>query len=240
MQKPSQAPHQSATSVCALQKPSLALCLCICALVILGNLRAGDQAAEELFYIYYQPLIPVIIMIWLWGIVVRYFERNTVKYDVCFPTRDQKFLLSSRQVFQVGADSLRQRCLNCASETVCAVSTCLVPFAVQSCCQCAMCGPIEHRWQVCCPVLAGSWAHHSGGGDKCRRLHHARCPLPRLWCSSTPPCGLCCDAPLPAAARQGCLPGERLSCSSDCLPACEAQVPLCLPLQACTLSAQWH
>eukprot|EP00891_Asterochloris_glomerata_P005844 jgi/Astpho2/5844/e_gw1.00080.60.1_t len=101
MQKPSLGLHQPpATSVLALQKPSLALCFCICALVILGNLRAGDQAAEELFYIYYQPLIPVIIMVWLWGIVVRYFERNTVKYDVCFPTRDQKFLLSSRQVFQ--------------------------------------------------------------------------------------------------------------------------------------------
>ena len=111
MQKPSVALHPSpATSIFVLQKLSLALCFCFCALVILGNLRAGDQAAEELFYIYYQPLIPVTIMIWLWGAVVRYFERNAVKYNVCFPTRDQKFLLSSRQVFQVGANSGGQRC----------------------------------------------------------------------------------------------------------------------------------
>ena len=116
MRKPSLVPHQPpATSVFALQKPSLALCFCICTLVVLGNLRAGDQAAEELFYIYYQPLIPVTIMIWLWGTVVRYFERNTVKYDVCFPARDQKFLLSSRQVFQVGANS----CLGSAVRPSC-------------------------------------------------------------------------------------------------------------------------
>ena len=45
-------------------------------------------------------------MLWLWGINVRYFERTGVRYDVCFSSKDQKYLLDSREIFQV-------RCFAC-------------------------------------------------------------------------------------------------------------------------------
>ena len=54
-----------------------------------------------LFWLYYQPLIPLTAMLWMWGFAVKVFEDRTVKYDVCFSVRDQARLLPSRSIFQV-------------------------------------------------------------------------------------------------------------------------------------------
>lgn len=72
----------------------------VCGLSIIATLRKSDVAHVELFYIYFQPLLPVLTMLWLWGINVRYFERQGVRYDVCFSSKDQRFLLNSREIFQ--------------------------------------------------------------------------------------------------------------------------------------------
>ena len=70
-------------------------------------LQLSTEADYDLFFIYYQPLIPVLVMLWLWGIAVRFFERKAVKYDVCFSSRDHKYLLNSRQIFQVSISCLQ-------------------------------------------------------------------------------------------------------------------------------------
>ena len=85
----------------SLQKRCFAVWFLFCGLVTVVTLRSTDVAHTELFYIYYQPLLPVLTMLWLWGINVRYFERAGVRYDVCFSSKDQKYLLNSRQIFQV-------------------------------------------------------------------------------------------------------------------------------------------
>ncbi|KAK9811761.1 hypothetical protein WJX72_009628 [[Myrmecia] bisecta] len=72
--------------------------VCICGIVAMLHSTVADMV--ELFYIYYQPLIPMLGMLWLWGINVRFFEQRCIKYDVCFSVRDQKYLLTSRQIFQ--------------------------------------------------------------------------------------------------------------------------------------------
>jgi hypothetical protein len=87
-----------------VQKPLFTIWCTLCGLLVIPMLYVSTQADYELFYIYYQPLIPVLAMLWLWGIVVRYFERNTVKYNVCFSSKDHKYLLNSRQIFQVCPD----------------------------------------------------------------------------------------------------------------------------------------
>lgn len=79
----------------------------------MATLQKSDVAHVELFYIYFQPLLPVLIMLWLWGINVRYFERTGVRYDVCFSSKDQKFLLNSRQIFQ--ASPAQTPCTNAVS-----------------------------------------------------------------------------------------------------------------------------
>lgn len=97
--------HQSTNkikhSLVCMQKPMFTVWCVLCALVVVAMLQFSTEADYDLFFIYYQPLIPVLVMLWLWGIAVRFFERKAVKYDVCFSSRDHKYLLNSRQIFQV-------------------------------------------------------------------------------------------------------------------------------------------
>jgi len=60
----------------------------------------GAQQAD-LFYLYYQPFAPFLVMLWLWGVNVRYFERKGIRYDVCFAPEEHKYLLPAKDVFQV-------------------------------------------------------------------------------------------------------------------------------------------
>ena len=92
--------------LCFVQKRGFAAWFIVCGLSIVATLRKSDVAHVELFYIYFQPLLPVLIMLWLWGINVRYFERTGVRYDVCFSTKDQNFLLNSREIFQASLNVL--------------------------------------------------------------------------------------------------------------------------------------
>lgn len=69
----------------------------LCALIVM---RAAHQAG--LFWLYYQPLLPAVAMLWMWAAAVRFFEGRVIKYDVCFSPQDQKYLLPSRSIFQVG------------------------------------------------------------------------------------------------------------------------------------------
>lgn len=71
-----------------------------CALVIVAALRAAEDRFTELFHIYYQPLLVLLAMLWLWGVNVRFFEARRVRYGVCFAPHDQAFLLSGRQIHQ--------------------------------------------------------------------------------------------------------------------------------------------
>ena len=71
-----------------------------CALVIVAALRSAEDRFTELFHIYYQPLLVLLAMLWLWGANVRFFEGRRVRYGVCFSPHDQAFLLSGRQIHQ--------------------------------------------------------------------------------------------------------------------------------------------
>ncbi len=84
-----------------VQKPIFALWIGTCGLVVVACLRSSDDTYNELFHIYYQPLIIMLAMFWLWGIAMRVFELMRVEYEACFSVVEQQHLLSSRQVYQV-------------------------------------------------------------------------------------------------------------------------------------------
>ena len=71
-----------------------------CALVIVAALRTAEEQFTELFHIYYQPLLVLLAMLWMWGANVRFFEARRVRYGVCFSPHDQAFLLTGRQIHQ--------------------------------------------------------------------------------------------------------------------------------------------
>lgn len=56
---------------------------------------------NELFYLYYQPLVPFVMMLWGWGINVLYFERTGLRYDMCFEERDRGYLLHSVEILKM-------------------------------------------------------------------------------------------------------------------------------------------
>ena len=84
----------------------MAFCIwaALCLFLTLGALRGTTLEQYETFHIYYQPLIILVAMLWLWAGNVRYFEWRNMRYDLCFSAADQRFLLSSRQILQVGRD----------------------------------------------------------------------------------------------------------------------------------------
>lgn len=72
----------------------------LAAYAIVTCLSTASLDHLELFHIYYQPLLVMLAMLWLWGFDVRIFERKRIAYGVCFSPHDQQFLRSSRQLFK--------------------------------------------------------------------------------------------------------------------------------------------
>lgn len=66
---------------------------------LLSLLRVTPSVTLHLFHLYYQPLLPPIFMLFLWGIAVRYFEDHGIQYELCFGKEDRKYLLASTAIF---------------------------------------------------------------------------------------------------------------------------------------------
>lgn len=60
-----------------------------------------NKTQRDLYFLYYQPFLPMLAMLWLWGTAVRFWERRRIRYDVCFSPEDQRYMLRSSQLFQV-------------------------------------------------------------------------------------------------------------------------------------------
>ena len=78
----------------------------IAAYAITRNLSLAEADHYELFHIYYQPLLVMLAMLWLWALDVRAFEQHRIAYHVCFSAHDQQYLLSSQQLCKVCAASI--------------------------------------------------------------------------------------------------------------------------------------
>jgi uncharacterized integral membrane protein len=73
-----------------------------CLILLLHRLLSITTAQHaELFYVYYQPFAPFIVMLWLWAVNVWYFEKHHIRYDVCFSGEEQKHLLPSSAIFDI-------------------------------------------------------------------------------------------------------------------------------------------
>lgn len=70
---------------------STALCAAATAYLSATSL---DAQANSLLVLYFQPFLPPLVMLWLWSLNIRYFERKQVDYDLCFGPRERKFLPS--------------------------------------------------------------------------------------------------------------------------------------------------
>lgn len=73
-------------------------------LLLAANLRylgLLTRLQQDAYFLYYQPFMPMLAMLWLWALAVRIFERRRIRYEACFSPEDQRHLLRSTQLFQV-------------------------------------------------------------------------------------------------------------------------------------------
>lgn len=90
-------PHITPQVLCAA---AWAAC---CTIITLEALKTMNTAHTELFALYYTPLLPILLLAWLWALSVGYFERHGVQYALCFSRTDQAALPSSRQLASLAA-----------------------------------------------------------------------------------------------------------------------------------------
>ncbi|GAB4823276.1 hypothetical protein N2152v2_010322 [Parachlorella kessleri] len=69
--------------------------------VLVNLLWVVPVGSQDLFGLYYAPLFPLVIMLWFWTAFVAYCERRHVRYEVCFSSEDQKYLMHSDKLFLV-------------------------------------------------------------------------------------------------------------------------------------------
>jgi hypothetical protein len=85
----------------ALRRGLWAALQCALLLATLQHFTVLRKAQRDLYFLYYQPFMPMLAMLWFWAAAVRIFERRRIRYDVCFSPEDQRHLLRSGQLFQV-------------------------------------------------------------------------------------------------------------------------------------------
>jgi hypothetical protein len=96
--------RQSAHGVAIYAKLGICLALWSICLLVLVQLGAGlPQGPSDVLYIFYQPLMHILGMLWLWTVVVWCFETFFVRYEACFATEHLRFLLSSRALAEMSA-----------------------------------------------------------------------------------------------------------------------------------------
>ena len=61
-----------------------------------------DGVIDALF-IFYQPLLPFLLMLWLWIVVVWFFEAYTIRYQACFASEHLQFLVSAPALTRIAA-----------------------------------------------------------------------------------------------------------------------------------------
>ena len=50
--------------------------------------------AVAAIFIFYQPIVVLLTMLWLWTVVIWFFERKSIKYSVCFMSDHHRHLMS--------------------------------------------------------------------------------------------------------------------------------------------------
>lgn len=58
-------------------------------------------AGKELVYVAFWPLVPIVAMVWLWGLNVVHFDKSGIKYEVLFGTEGNPVLLKGFEILKV-------------------------------------------------------------------------------------------------------------------------------------------
>lgn len=79
--------------------------------------RSLDKQHIKLLWSCFQPLGPPLLLLWLWSIAVAHFEKQQIHFEACFPRKERKFLVPSKDLF---AAARACTCLGIGCLAVCA------------------------------------------------------------------------------------------------------------------------
>eukprot|EP00892_Ulva_mutabilis_P010445 jgi/Ulvmu1/7773/UM004_0002.1 len=88
-------PGQPIRSNFSMRKLINALSWALAAGLLFAIAPALPAGATDALFIFYQPMLPMLLMLWLWTLVVSFFEAYYIRYDACFAAEHLKFLLSA-------------------------------------------------------------------------------------------------------------------------------------------------
>lgn len=90
-----------ATMMTYLRSFTHAFCWALVAGLLFAIAPSLSAGATDALFIFYQPLLPMLFMLWLWTAVVSFFEAYYIRYDACFAAEHLKFLLSAGDLARI-------------------------------------------------------------------------------------------------------------------------------------------
>jgi hypothetical protein len=78
----------------AVKQGAFAAIWIVCLYVLYLEVPRLSEPASQALFIFYQPVVHILSMLWLWSAVIAVFETFMVRYEACFASEHLKFLLS--------------------------------------------------------------------------------------------------------------------------------------------------
>lgn len=75
----------------------------VCTLSLSASLPALPKHAKAVLWTFYQPLVPPLLMLWLWAHNVAVFENRHIPYASCFAEQDKRFCPTHSELLRVSA-----------------------------------------------------------------------------------------------------------------------------------------
>eukprot|EP01023_Acetabularia_acetabulum_P051013 TRINITY_DN5588_c1_g1_i1.p1 TRINITY_DN5588_c1_g1~~TRINITY_DN5588_c1_g1_i1.p1 ORF type:complete len:418 (-),score=29.83 TRINITY_DN5588_c1_g1_i1:162-1415(-) len=72
-----------------------------CGVVLFFTVPVIEKNVFQSLFQLYSPFVPLLLMLWLWGVNVWWFERNYVPYQECFEKNLQKYLVSHAAILEI-------------------------------------------------------------------------------------------------------------------------------------------
>lgn len=85
--------------------PLLAAWCACCILIIVRIASQLDDTSRHILFLHFQPVLPPLAMLWLWGAAVRRFNALGIEYEACFAPKDRRFLLYGSDIQQASTGS---------------------------------------------------------------------------------------------------------------------------------------
>jgi hypothetical protein len=217
------------------------------ALMLLAEqVSSMPKGVIDALFIFFQPILPFLLMLWLWIVVVWYFEQRGIRYEHCFAAEHNRYLVSSGILTRIAAAFTTALAIGVIVFLLLfrngfVVAASMLPGLMIVCLALMLGNPLDgvydnsftsQRWfflntlgRVVLPVRVRCTLYLTFGPACCERarLHVARCP------STAAASQACCTVSINSSSQsaRGSVPKQRHDALSPCACFSTAQAAAC-------------